>query len=142
MRTAPMRYTAVTCGNVVGTMSPEDHRDDEPRGSVPTPFYANDECLMMVAESPALRAACVGTAMQLGIHPVVATRGTMLTMAAANRPLVVVIEFDPYMTRTEIMDLAVSIGAQMVEVQLTDTPESLAQRVHNAVIAARHLRAH
>jgi len=70
----------------------------------------------------------------------VATRETMLTVAAANRPLAVVFEFDPYMTRTEIMDLAVSIGAQVVEVQLTDTPEVLSERVQLAVTASRQLR--
>jgi len=110
------------------------------RESLPTPFHACDECLMMVAPSPSVRAACVGAAMQLGIRPLVATRETMLTVAAANRPLAVVFEFDPYMTRTEIMDLAVSIGAQVVEVQLTDTPEVLSERVQLAVTASRQLR--
>lgn len=108
---------------------------------MPTPFYAGDECVLMVAPSPAVRAACVGAAMQMGIRPMVATRETMLTVAATNRPLAVVVEFDPYMTRTEIMDLAVSIGAQLVEVQLTDTTELLSQRVELAVKAARQLRA-
>jgi hypothetical protein len=108
--------------------------------SLPTPFYSTDEALLMVAPSGPMRVACVGVAMQLGLRPIVATRDTMFQVAASSRPLVVVVEFDPELARTQLMDLAVSVGAQVVEVGLTDTTEDLIRRIELAVTASRLLR--
>ena len=109
--------------------------------SMPTPFYSTDEALMMVAPSTPMRVAAVGMAMQLGLRPIVATRETMFQVAASSRPLVVVVEFDPEIDRAGLMDMVVSVGAQIVEVGLTDTTEELIRRIEVAVKAARLLRA-
>ena len=108
--------------------------------SCPTPFYAVDDALLMVAPSPPMRVACVGVAMELGLRPIVATRETMFQVAASSRPLVIVVEFDPELDRSHLTDMAVSVGAQIVEVGLTDTTEQLIRRIQVAVTASRMMR--
>jgi hypothetical protein len=111
------------------------------RESLPTPFLSRDDALLMVAPSQPVRVACVGVSMQLGLRPVAATHDTMFQVAAASRPLAIVVEFDPDLDNARLTDLAVSVGAQVVHVGLTDTTEQLIQRIELAVIAARALRA-
>ena len=110
------------------------------RESVPTPCMTMDEALLMVAPSGPMRIACVGVAMQLGLRPIVATPDTMFQVAAAARPLAIVVEFDPELDHSRLMDLAVSVGAQVVGVGLTESTQELIQRIEVAVYAARMLR--
>jgi len=65
----------------------------------------------------------------------------MFQVATASRPLVIVVEFDPDLDLAKLTDLAVSVGAQVVHVRLTDTTEQLIQRIEGSVHAARRLRA-
>jgi hypothetical protein len=95
----------------------------------------------MVSPTVTLRVACVGAAVQLGMRPIVATIETMFRVAATNRPLVIVVGFEPAVDRSGLRDLAVSVGAQMIEVGLTETPEQLIERIGTATRAARMLRA-
>jgi hypothetical protein len=122
-------------------MGNEDDLTRKRRQSVPTPFYTMDEALLMVAPSSPMRVACVGVAMQLGLRPIVATPETMFQVAASSRPLAIVVEFDPDLDSAKLMDLAVSVGAQVVAVGLTENAQQLVQRIEVAVSAARMLRA-
>ncbi|MBI5537625.1 MAG: hypothetical protein HY898_33185 [Deltaproteobacteria bacterium] len=111
------------------------------RESLPTPFLSRDDALLMVAPSQAVRVACVGVSMQMGLRPIAATIETMFQVAAAARPLAIVVEFDPDLDHARLTDLAVSVGAQVVHVRLVDTSEALIERIQVAVVAARALRA-
>ena len=79
--------------------------------------------------------------MRLGLRPIAATLETMFQVAASSRPLAIVVEFDPDLDTVRLTDLAVGIGAQVVDVGVTDTSERLIARIELAVAATRALRA-
>jgi hypothetical protein len=105
-----------------------------------TPMMMNDESILLVTLTPAVRLACVELAMRLGLRPIVGTPATTMQIATSSRPLVLVMESNPSLDSEKMMDLAVSIGAQIVYVTETDSLEELTQRATLAVAAARSRR--
>ena len=106
-----------------------------------TPIMTTDDSILLVTLTDAMRRACVELAMRLGLRPIVATPATMTQIATSSRPLVLVMESDPTLDRETIMDLVVSIGAQVVYVAQSDSLDDLTQRASLAVAAARSRRA-
>jgi hypothetical protein len=105
-----------------------------------TPIMTTDDSILLVTLTPAMRLACVELAMRLGLRPIIATQATMTQIAASSRPLVLVMESDPSLDHEKIMDLVVSIGAQVVYVTEGDSLDELTQRASLAVTAARTRR--
>ncbi len=118
----------------------DDGRRRRHRERALTPLHTPDEALLLVAPSESSRLACIEITVQEGLRPIIATQATMTQIAASSRPLVMVIESDPNLDQTELMDLAVSIGAQLVVVSSREPAAQLSERVRLAVIAARHHR--
>ncbi len=105
-----------------------------------TPLHEPDDTLLIVEPSAATRVICVEVARKLGLRPVAASFANTATVAANCRPLVILLDVDPALDRDAIGEVAVSVGAQLVEILPTDTRQSLTERVEAALQAARRLR--
>ncbi len=121
-------------------MADESTPPGRTRQSFPTPYIEHDEALVMVAPSSLTRVACIDAAVELELRPVLASQETAARVVATVRPLVVVAERTGGLKGSDLTDLAVSVGAQLVMVEATDVGPALAERIKLSGRAAQALR--
>ncbi|OQB12633.1 MAG: hypothetical protein BWY17_03068 [Deltaproteobacteria bacterium ADurb.Bin207] len=122
------------------TMSTMGEKTPPVRPSVPTPFVDHDDTIVMVAPSAMTRVACLDAAIEIGARPVQVTPENTLKVVATVRPLVIVVEESTQLSSSELTDLAVSVGAQLLVVAPDEVGLTLAERVKLAGRASRILR--
>ena len=110
------------------------------RESEPTPYVDHDDAIAMIGPSVTTRAACLDASMELCARPVQATHDNAGNMIAMVRPLVIVIDGWVGLSKEDLTDMAVSVGAQIVVAGPNEEPSALAARVKLALRAARLLR--
>ncbi len=107
---------------------------------MPTPYVDDDKAVVPIAPSALTRLAYVEAAIDLQVRPVVASVESATRVATTVRPLVIVAEMGAGLTSSELTDLAVSVGAQLVIANEIEPGSALTERVLLAGKAARSLR--
>lgn len=111
-----------------------------PRKSMPTPYIDHDDAIVMIDPSGLTRIACIDAAIELQMRPVAASAESAARVVTTVRPLVIVAEDSVNLPSTELTDLAVSVGAQLVVATEAEIGPVLAERVKFAGNAARTLQ--